>query len=128
MEAGHSSNPNFKQFIEVIQDKKQIACAYHELSQNTNRLQKELVSVNGVVGSDDSSNVGKTLIKAGTCLIAFPEPVISDIVGTALVVTGFTLNRLGRKDNVRELYKEQQKNMRDMQRLQREVCQITLLR
>lgn len=128
MKPSHSSNSKTKDFIDMIKDEKHMVHAYLELSENANLLRKELVSANNEVGSDDSSTAGKTLIKAGTCLIAFPEPVISDIVGTALVVTGFALNRLGNRNNVRELCREHQKSLQDMQRLQREICQTTFFR
>ncbi|MDQ1280563.1 MAG: hypothetical protein QG670_1826 [Thermoproteota archaeon] len=123
MTTSHSINPESKHLIGAIKEEKQIVYAYREMSENASYLKKELAAINGIIGDDDSSNTGKTLIKAGTCLIAFPEPVVSGIVGTTLVVAGFALNKLGETNNARTLYKEHQKSLQDIQRLQREICQ-----
>ena len=128
MRTSHSDSSNAKKIINVMQEEKQVTYIYREMGEGVRCLQKELVLTKNLIGNDGSSNIGKTLIKAGTCLIAFPEPIISDIVGTALVVSGLALNRLTKRDNVRDLYRKYQKNLQDIQHFQREISQTTFFK
>ena len=63
-----------------------------------------------------------TLIKIGLALIAFPDPTISDIVGTALVVAGTVQVGIRRQTMyVDDIYRTFQSTLRDIQDLKHRV-------
>jgi hypothetical protein len=128
MSSSHPINPNSRDLLKAVEEGKQMVHDCCEMSKNVSRLEKEAAAVNCIIGNDEAPGVGGTLIKTGTLLIAFPEPVVSGIAGVALVATGLVLNKLRKSSNVKELYKEHQRSMKDMQRLQREILQTTLFR
>jgi len=63
-----------------------------------------------------------TLIKIGLALIAFPDPTISDIVGTALVVAGTVQARIRRQTlYADDVYKTFQNTFKDLQSFKRNI-------
>ena len=63
-----------------------------------------------------------TLIKIGLALIAFPDPTISDIVGTALVVAGTVQARIRRQTlYADDVYKTFQNTFKDLQSVKRNI-------
>jgi hypothetical protein len=55
------------------------------------------------------------LIKAGLALIAFPDPTISDVVGSAMVAAGLVQEGIRRRTlQVDDVYKTFQKTMKDI--------------
>lgn len=58
-----------------------------------------------------------TLIKVGVALIAFPDPTISDVVGTALVAAGLVQAGIQRRTlHVSDVYKTFQNTMKELRR------------
>ena len=67
------------------------------------------------------TTVGKKLIKAGTFLIvAVPEPFISDLTGTAIIATGLALNKISKKGNIKDIYR----NLQEIERFKRGVAHV----
>lgn len=63
-----------------------------------------------------------TLIKIGLALIAFPDPTISDVIGTALVVAGTVQAGIRRQTMyVDDVSKTFQTTLRDIQKLKHRV-------
>jgi hypothetical protein len=55
------------------------------------------------------------LIKAGLALIAFPDPTISDVVGTAMVAAGLVQERIRRQTlHVDDVYKTFQNTLKEV--------------
>lgn len=55
------------------------------------------------------------LIKIGLALIAFPDPTISDVVGSAMVATGLVQEGIKRRTlHVDDVYKTFQNTLRDV--------------
>jgi len=62
------------------------------------------------------------LIKIGVALIAFPDPTISDVVGSALVVAGLVQEAIRRRSlHVDDVAKTFQQTMREMQDLKKHI-------
>ena len=57
---------------------------------------------------EGDENSSSKLIKLGIALIALPEPILSDALGTALIAAGL-LKRKARKIGVRDVYREMYK-------------------
>jgi hypothetical protein len=58
-----------------------------------------------------------TLIKVGVALIAFPDPTISDVVGTALVAAGLVQAGIQQRTlHVGDVYKTFQSTMKELRR------------
>jgi hypothetical protein len=59
-----------------------------------------------------------TLIKVGLALIAFPDPTISDVVGSALVAAGLVQEGIRRQTlHVDDVYKTFQQTMSELRNL-----------
>lgn len=117
------SRTKVKERIKAIQEVKQ---ANHEAEGAMQGLPGELASVGNLVGKEESTTIGKKLIRVGTFLIvAMPEPFVTDIAGTALVATGFALNRFTRRKNVRDYYRKFQEDMRQIELIRREISTAT---
>lgn len=62
------------------------------------------------------------LIKVGLALIAFPDPTISDIVGSALVAAGMVQEGIRRRTlHVDDVYKTFQNTMRELRSAKEQV-------
>lgn len=113
-----------KEKIKVIQEVKHVHLQAEEAMQ---ALPGELGSLGNLVGKEESTTLGKKMIKAGVFLIvAIPEPFVSDLTGTALVAAGFALNRFTRGKNVRDHYRKLQEDMRQIELIRREISTATL--
>lgn len=77
---------------------KKIAKEYNELY-NTIGLAKNTIGSKEVkknfqkISNKHKTNLGNKITSAGIALIAFPDPTISDIVGSALVLSGQYMQR-----------------------------------
>jgi len=58
--------------------------AYHDVKQSMKDTQKSAGSVNKLSKSGNKNY----LIKAGMALVVFPEPIVSDLLGTSLIAAG----------------------------------------
>ena len=106
-----------KERVNALQEVKQ---AKQELGGAMRGLPEQLLSVGDIVGKEESNTFGKKLIRVGTFLIiAMPEPFLTDIVGSALVATGFAMNKLNRKKNVRDYCRKFQDDMRQIELIRR---------
>ena len=62
-------------------------------------------SLKRYMGKEEYRSDSSKLIALGIALIAFPEPIISDTLGTALIAVGL-LKRKMRKISIRDVYEE----------------------
>jgi len=90
--------------------------------------EETLVAVRGV--AKDSHFVGRLwkkgdetrLIKIGLALIAFPDPTVTDIIGTALVSAGVIQAKIKRSTlHVEDVYKTFPKLIKELQTSKREL-------
>lgn len=118
--AANSNRAKVRNTIKAIQEAGQ---ANHEAAEAMQGLPEALASTKSLIGKEESTTTGKKLIKVGTFLIVgVPEPFISDITGTALVATGLAMNRLSsRRGNVMDFYRKFQGDLREIERLRREI-------
>lgn len=58
-----------------------------------------------LIGKGGNKRSGTTLIALGVALLVFPDPTISDILGTAFIALGLLKKRMSRID-VRDIYEE----------------------
>jgi hypothetical protein len=83
-------------YIEVCKNLREAAITAKKLKQYIEEKKE---------GDENSSS---KLIKLGIALIALPEPILSDALGTALIAAGL-LKRKARKIGVRDVYREMYK-------------------
>lgn len=78
------------------------------LTASIKEVSKDYVATTALVGSSIANSAGGTkklwksgnkslLIKAGLALIVFPEPIVSDMLGTSLLVAGAVQQGIKRK-------------------------------
>lgn len=91
---------------------KGLAATFRELNLSYEEFGKALSGVVDIVRplkrlivDQEGKAKGSRLIAAGIVLIAFPDPTISDIVGTGLVAAGLIQNKM-RQTTVADVYKE----------------------
>lgn len=108
-----------KNTVKTIHD---IRGTYQEITYSLNGLPEGLDAAKQLIKDDNKPTIGSKLIKTGIFLIvAVPEPFISDITGTALVATGFALNKLKKKDSVRDLITKCHYDMQEIEQFGKEI-------
>jgi len=122
MMALHYNTTKAKELIRSVQE---ITQTQDEVDKVVKELPEELASVKQLIGDEYSPTIGKKLIKAGTFLaVAVPEPFISDLTGTVLIATGIALDKLGKKDSVRDVYKNLHGTLQEIETFRKKVSLI----
>ena len=111
----------------LINATKEVGQANNELKEVMQGIPAELSSVKDLLGEDENSaTLGKKLVKVGTFLVvAIPEPFISDITGTVLIASGLVMNRFSRRNSVKGFHDKFQKDLREIEALQRAFSSLT---
>ncbi len=108
---------------------KEIVNSISEMSKRREELVKtsELIEVNAkplkkMIGNAPGETNGNSskLIAAGIALIAFPDPTVSDILGTSLIAAGVIKNRM-KEPTVADVYQEIQKTAKNLRKMEREL-------
>jgi len=84
-----------------LEDAREIASSFRELSQRykefgktLKQATKETKDLKPLIGRPGEARLEDSwLIRAGVALILFPDPTISDLVGSMMVVAGYLKNR-----------------------------------
>jgi len=104
---------------------KNVAAMLHELGLS---YEETLNAMRGV--AKDSHFIGRLwkkgdetrLVKIGLALIAFPDPTVTDIIGTALVSAGIIQTKIKRSTlHIEDVYKTFPKLIRELQISKREL-------
>lgn len=113
-----------KKITQTIQDIEQTRS---ETTDTNKGLQSTLTDLQQLIGQDDNNLLGQKLIKTGTFLVvAVPEPVVSDLTGTALIAAGLTMNKLTQKTTIKDVCTNLKQAIQDVNRVKREISHITL--
>lgn len=103
------------------EEAKKMATGLNELSESYVDL---AAALNGTTGTVEGTKKlwrdekRSTLIKVGLALIAFPDPTISDVVGSALVAAGLVQEGIRRQTlHVDDVYRTFQQTMRELRNL-----------
>jgi hypothetical protein len=68
------------------------------------------------------NSLGKKLVTVGVSLIFFPEPTpLSESIGALVAATGKLIDRMDRRKSLRSLFDDWYKNIRELNRLRREI-------
>ncbi|MEM3696271.1 MAG: hypothetical protein QXQ94_02035 [Candidatus Bathyarchaeia archaeon] len=90
---------------------KELNESYAELLQNMKETTQEAKTTKNLWHKGNSSK----LIKIGLALIAFPDPTISDIIGSALVAAGMIQQGIRRRTiYVEDVYKTFQSTLKEV--------------
>lgn len=81
------------------------ASTYIEVARGVAEAANAVRSLKPLLGKGDTEKSGSTLIALGVALIAFPDPTISDVLGTAFIALGLLKKKM-RKIGVRDVYEE----------------------
>ncbi len=79
---------NLKESKDLVSLIKQVAESRVEIHADANQSIKKTVNSASSINKLYKSGNKNYLIKAGMALIVFPEPIVSDVLGTALLVAG----------------------------------------
>lgn len=104
---------------EIIKDIRVIGQTYREVFNAMNSVSNVIKPVKRLF-SDEKSRFGSKLITAGVALIVFPEPIVSDVMGTTLIAAGTLISRI-REPNVVDIYRELRRINRSLGSFNREV-------
>lgn len=77
-------------------------------------------SIKRLIGSPGNGDLSAKLITAGMACIAFPEPLVSDILGSALIASGMLL-KSRRGPTIVEIFRETSKILSGLKKLNTEV-------
>lgn len=107
-----------------LNDAKEIASSFRELSKNYQEFGKTIKSVSKeakdlkpLIGKPDEAKLENSLlVKAGIALVLFPDPTISDIIGYTMIAAGYLKNR-SKMNTAASVYVELNSVMKDLQEL-----------
>jgi hypothetical protein len=108
-----------KEAREIIKDIRVIGQTYREVFNAMNNVSNVIKPVKRLF-SDEKSRLGSKLITAGVALVVFPEPIVSDIMGTTLIAAGTLISRI-REPNVMDIYRELRRINRGLGSFNREI-------
>lgn len=77
-----------KELNELTAAVKEVTKTHIDASNETNQSIRSTVGSAGSVNKLSKSGNKSILIKAGLALIVFPEPIVSDMLGTSLIAAG----------------------------------------
>jgi hypothetical protein len=103
----------------IIRDIRILGQTYREAFNAMNNISSVMKPVKHLF-NDEKSSLGSKLITAGVALIVFPEPIVSDIMGTTLIAAGTLMSRI-REPNVADIYRELRKINRSLGSFSKEV-------
>lgn len=96
---------NAGETAELLRDTKIVGKTFNEVTRAMNSTTQVTKSVRRLSGCSQGGDLGSKLIAAGMACIVFPEPVISDILGSTLVVAGMFIK--GRRGStIMDIFKE----------------------
>ena len=106
---------NTKEFNELTKSIKEITRIHIDAQSDITRSVKTAASSAGGVNTLYKNGNKSFLIKAGLALIVFPEPIVSDMLGTALLAAGAVQEGIRRQSiYLDDLPKAFQKAMNDL--------------
>lgn len=86
----------YSEFKELVATFRELRLSYEEFGSISIGVINEVRPLKRLIGEPNEEAKSSWLIKAGMALIAFPDPTISDLMGTALIAAGLIKNRVKR--------------------------------
>lgn len=81
---------NIKELVNAV---KELTASYHELYSLMKGTANGVHEFRNLIGDEQGSSKS-SLVKLGIALILFPDPTISDILGSALIATGLAYSKI----------------------------------
>jgi hypothetical protein len=104
---------------DVIRTYKKKCKTYKKLMDSLSETDRTL---KGLHKLGERRSLGRRLVSIGIGLIFFPEPTpISESIGTLIAATGKLVDRMDRKKSLRSLFDDWYKNLRELNKLRREI-------
>lgn len=103
----------------MIRDIRIIGQTYREAFNAMNNVPGAIKPVKRLF-NDEKSSLGSKLITAGVALIVFPEPIVSEVMGTTLIAAGALMSKI-REPNVSDICRELRKINRSLGSFNREI-------
>lgn len=121
-----NEEPTAEQLRSLIRSSREIVEEYRGTRNVLDGLHQELNDVERMVGDDSKKkDLGSRLIKLGVALFIFPEPVISNITGTALIAAGMAVKGMNRNTlTITDIHRELHQHINEINRLQKEMSSI----
>lgn len=98
-EAGRMSR-DLRRFCQTLSD----------VATEIDKTRQTIKSVRRLIGGSGRDCLESKVIAAGAALIAFPEPIISDVAGSALIASGMLIKGI-RGPTITDMFKEVRKAM-----------------
>lgn len=102
--------------VKLSRDLRVISQTFNEVADIMSGSVRVAESVKGLIGGSGGGDLGSKLIATGVACIAFPEPFISDIIGSTLIAAGMVIK--GRRGiTVIDVFKETRKTMTTLRKI-----------
>ncbi|MEM2560323.1 MAG: hypothetical protein QXD53_06010 [Candidatus Bathyarchaeia archaeon] len=111
---------NTKEAAKTVRELKLFGQTINEAATALKNVIQVTKSIKRLAGSPSGSNLSSKLITAGMACIAFPDPTISDVIGTALVATGVALKKKS-GPTIIDIFKENRKIMASIKKIYQEL-------
>jgi len=102
------------------------AATYLKVCRNLEEVANTVQSLKRYVSEGEVKKSGSKLITLGVALITFPEPIISNALGTALLAAGLYKRKI-RKIGVKDVYEEVSQALEYIKDTQRTLADNTFL-
>lgn len=100
-----------------VQELRQLLSTYKELYMSLRKTKHGMTTIKGMIGDPYKTSDDSWLIKAGLAMIAFPDPTISDLLGTGMVLIGLVKKRTAPL-TISEVNRKLRSSMRELKDVQ----------
>ena len=104
----------------VIASFREVGLSYKEFCSILKSAGGDARPLKRLVGNPFKESMDSWLIRAGITLIAFPEPTISDLVGSAMVAAGLVKRRL-KQLTMADVYVEFTDTVKSLERIRQDL-------
>ncbi|MEM2936147.1 MAG: hypothetical protein QW231_03105 [Candidatus Bathyarchaeia archaeon] len=99
---------------------RELSASYKEMGDAMKGVVNETKFLKRLIGETNPENQRSWLIAAGIALIAFPDPTITDLIGTIMVVAGLIKNRM-KQLSILDVYKAFQGTIKEINEITQEL-------
>jgi len=105
---------------ELVVTLRELSASYGEMGNAMKGVVNETKFLKRLIGNPNPEAQRSWLIAAGIALIAFPDPTITDLIGTIMVATGIIKSRM-KKLSIVDAYKAFQGTVKELNEIRWEL-------
>lgn len=107
---------DLKRALEISRDLRSFGQTLKEFTRTVNDIRSIARSVKRLSGNPSGNDLGSKLIAAGMACIVFPEPIVSDLLGSTLIAAGALL-RARKGPSMADIFREMRKITADLKEI-----------